>query len=276
MLKFFFRKNLYEGWDNLTSFLIPNLIMDAIVFLLVFLGYVGRSNLATWIAAIFVGIVLICMINLAYGECAGKYVDYKGSGLKEFFKSFNKNLIFDGIFLGISYFLLFILFFIAFVFYFKVTPTESGIVIGADNYLGLCAGFTCCWIAFVLFVVFQWFVAIRSILHDNFRKTLKKSFIIFFDNVGVSFVLFFYNIFLGILSIVLFGLAPGSAAIVYAQTNAFYLLLKKYDYLDELQKNNSSGIQGKVKIPWDDLLKQDEENTGHRTFKQFIMPWKYN
>ena len=63
MLKLFFRKNFYEGWDNLAFFLVPNLIMDAVVALLVFLGYVGRSSLATWIAVLFIGIVLICIFQ---------------------------------------------------------------------------------------------------------------------------------------------------------------------------------------------------------------------
>lgn len=275
MLKLFFRKNFYEGWDNLAFFLVPNLIMDAVVALLIFLGYVGRSSLATWIAVLFIGIVLICILNLAFSECAGKFVDYKSVELKEFFKSFNVNLIFDGIFLGIIYFLLVIAFITAFVFYFDVRIDSSGIAIGPKSLAGMTAGFVCCWIIFVIFVALQWFSGVRSILHDNFRKTLKKSFILFFDNIGVSFVLFFYNLFLSVLSIVLFGLAPGAAGIVYADSNAFYLLLKKYDYLDELQKNNPSGISGKVKIPWNEILKNDEEITGHRTLKQFIMPWKY-
>lgn len=275
MLKLFFRKNLYEGWDYLTHFLIPNLIMDVIVFLLIFLAYIGRSSLATWIAATFVGIVFICIINLAFGECAAKLTSYKTAEIKDFFKSFNTNLIFDGIFLGIIYFILLIAFFASFIFYFKVQPTSSGIYIGANSIFGLAAGFTCCWITFVIFVALQWFVAVRSTLHDNFRKTVRKCFILFFDNLGVSFVLFFYNIFLCTLSIILFGLLPGSCATVYARTDAFYLLLKKYDYLDELQKNNASLPAKRIKIPWNELLKEDEEYTGHRTIKQFLMPWKY-
>lgn len=309
MLKLFFRKNLYEGWDYVPYFLIPNTIVNAVVLLLGFLAYSGRSSLGLWIAALFVGCVFVNILNLAWGDCAAKFVSYDKASVKEYFKAIPK-AIFDGMFLGILYFILIAAFLIGFAYYFNVVnpnvldvsiisdikkcspgisvlyPARQDPLIGiklaaADTGLwiqpgmaGMMAGFTFCWIIVVISMALAWFPAVRGALHDNFRKTLKKCFVLFFDNLIVSLVLTVTNFFLGVISIVLAGFAPGFAALTFARSNAFFLLLKKYDYLDELQKQYTDGIPRGVKIPWKEILKEDEEITGHRTAKSFFMPWK--
>jgi hypothetical protein len=56
------------------------------------------------------------------------------------------------------------------------------------------------------------------------------------------------------------------------------LRLLKYDWLDARaeEQNSSQYEQGwrKTKIPWDELLKEEKDNTGDRTWRSFIFPWK--
>ena len=70
------------------------------------------------------------------------------------------------------------------------------------------------------------------------------------------------------------GLAPGMCGLIFARANAFRLILKKYDYIDDIQKEDSSVDVRKVKIPWKQILEEDNEIVGKRTFKNFFMPWK--
>ena len=68
------------------------------------------------------------------------------------------------------------------------------------------------------------------------------------------------------------GVAPGVAGLTLSRANALRLLLKKYDYIEELQKNGTRASS--YKIPWEEILKDDIESNPVRGFKEFWMPWK--
>jgi hypothetical protein len=48
--------------------------------------------------------------------------------------------------------------------------------------------------------------------------------------------------------------------------------LYKYDWLEEHPELTTRAEQKKV--PWNELLAEDDETVGHRTFKSFFFPWK--
>ena len=58
----------------------------------------------------------------------------------------------------------------------------------------------------------------------------------------------------------------------YSTENSKDFNLKKYDYIEELQKNGDR--VSSYKIPWNEILKDDFESNPVRGFKEFWMPWK--
>ena len=109
-------------------------------------------------------------------------------------------------------------------------------------------------------------------MHNDFKKCLKKSFIIFFDNAGFSVFMLLYNTVLLAMSVFLFFLLPSAAGITLALTNALRLRLYKYDWLENHPELKTRKEQ--KNIPWDELLQNDKDMVGHRSFKSFIFPWK--
>ena len=108
-------------------------------------------------------------------------------------------------------------------------------------------------------------------MNNDLKKSIKKSFIIFFDNPGFSLFMFLYTIFLVVLSIALFMIAPSFCGIVLAHTNGLRLRLYKYDWLET---HPDASPAEKKHIPWQELVAEDRDNVGPRTLKNFIFPWK--
>ena len=87
----------------------------------------------------------------------------------------------------------------------------------------------------------------------------------------------FYNLFLSAISVIMLGIAPGMCGLELARANAFRLIMKKYDYIEELDKKGEPmHSKARRKIPWKELLKDDIEANPTRGFKAFIFPWKEN
>ena len=84
-------------------------------------------------------------------------------------------------------------------------------------------------------------------------------------------VMAIYNLVLIALSIFFIGLIPSMAGISIGNTNALRIRLYKYDYLEEHPE--ITGRQRK-KIPWEELIYEDRETLGPRTFRSFLFPWK--
>lgn len=278
MLRFFFKKNFYDGWDNVLFFFVPNLILDAIILicgLIAFLVTKMPDNLAglgilIWALAALIVLISISILALTWAETAAEIVDYGVPELKDFFKNL-KSCIKDGIKYGFVLFFVTIISIVGVIFYLK--PQFNG---GEQtSFAGLLAGFMFLWIAISVYMGLFWYPAFRSLMHNSFWKSIKKCFVILFDNPGKCIIFGLYNIFLFLLSIILLGLAPGLAGIGLSRENALYLLLKKYDYLEELDKENVPLNSSKRRrIPWKEILADDFEATGTRTFKGFFMPWK--
>ena len=263
MLGLFLRKNFYEGWDNVVYFLVPNLLMDLVVLLASLAMWFGKEYLLVWGIAILVSLILLSILSLAWGEISNSIVNYDSIEFVDFFKKI-PSCILDGVFLGITYFVLFVLTFFGVQYYFQKGAT----------FVGLMAGCMFCWIAVTIFMALQWFIPIRCAFHNKFGKTFKKCFIVLINNLPFSIFIIIYNLFLCVVSIIMIGLAPGICGVIFARSNAFRLILKKYDYIEEVQKEDASVDVRKIKIPWKQILEEDNEMVGKRTFKNFFMPWK--
>jgi uncharacterized membrane protein YesL len=128
------------------------------------------------------------------------------------------------------------------------------------------------WVAVVCALALQWFMPIRSQLDARFGKCLKKCFIIFFDNPGLTFFLALYSLILLILSCVLVFLLPGFAGLILAQNELFRIVMLKYDWIEA--HPGMTLREGRKQVPWGELIAAEDEKVGHRTFRNFIFPWK--
>ncbi len=273
MLGFFFKKNFYDGWDNVLFIFVPNLILDVFFLIgggLFYLGTKvnGTAGIIIWGCTVLLVITAGSILSLAWAESAAKIADYESAEIKPFFTSL-KTCIKDGILYGIVLFAVLIISAAGIIFYFR--PVSGATL----PFIGLMAGSVFFWIMLTIISALFWYPSLRAIMHNPFKKSIKKCFIILFDNIGSCVVLGIYNIFLLIISIVMVGLAPGLGGIGLSRVNFLRILLKKYDYL-EIAEKEAAGKKPvfRNKIPWQELLKEDIEITGSRSIKSFFMPWK--
>jgi hypothetical protein len=142
-----------------------------------------------------------------------------------------------------------------------------------NSLVGLALSAVIFWVRVLSVLAFQWFIPLRFLLNnDLFFKSLKKCYIIFFDNATFSICYFMYQLVIMALSLFLGFLLPSFSGIVLAQTNALRLRLYKYDWL-EAHPELPPGKERKH-IPWDEVLAEDRETLGPRSLKSFIFPWK--
>ena len=69
-------------------------------------------------------------------------------------------------------------------------------------------------------------------------------------------------------TIVFATIIPGVSGISLSQQVAMKLLMFKYDFLEEHPNTP------KKQLPWEELLFDERERVGKRTFKGMIFPWK--
>lgn len=140
------------------------------------------------------------------------------------------------------------------------------------NFLGLFLGLCVLWIFLIVQLSLLWFFPIRSQLEQDFRKCIKKCFILFFDNTSFTLFMFFYTLILIALTVPLAFLAPNVSGILLAWNNAFRLRMYKYNWIEQ---HPEIPIQtARKQIPWEDLLAEDRETVGSRTIRNLIFPWK--
>ena len=273
MLGFFFKKNFYDGWDNVLFIFVPNLILDVFFLIgggLFYLGTKvnGTAGIIIWGCTVLLVITAGSILSLAWAESAAKIADYESAEIKPFFTSL-KTCIKDGILYGIVLFAVLLVSAAGIIFYFR--PVSGATL----PFIGLMAGSVFFWIMLTIISALFWYPSLRAIMHNPFKKSIKKCFIILFDNIGSCVALGIYTFFLLIISIVMVGLAPGLGGIGLSRVNFLRILLKKYDYL-EIAEKEAAGKKPvfRNKIPWQELLKEDIEITGSRSIKSFFMPWK--
>ncbi|MCR5046280.1 MAG: hypothetical protein K6A42_06860 [Treponema sp.] len=265
MIGFYLKKNFCDGWDNILFLIVPNIITTLYAALAFFLlGNVFKLETSfalplscmAFVALFALGMVLV----MASSENAKAIANFQMPSLAEYFKQI-PHVFLDAIRYGA---LLGILIVVAFI--------GIPVYLSAGGILGVALCLTLIFFEAILFFSLQWFIPLRALLGHSFGKTIKKCFVIFFDNTGFSVFIFFWNLFLGVLSFLIFCLVPGTAGIVLSGINALRLRLYKYDWLDAHPENKSPKLR--KKIPWAALIKEDDENLGPRNFKSFFMPWK--
>ncbi|MGI5115999.1 hypothetical protein [Treponema sp. SP13] len=260
MYLFFIKKNFYDGWDNMLSLIVINLVIMTVSLGLLSLIYALQQSVPLVIALIILFGIVISILTLASGEVASSAANFGSAHIADFFRAI-PSCIADGIRFGLILSVVGTAAYVCIPFYFaqKTLPT-------------MFIGSMFVWLVVFTLLSLQWFVAIRSLMHNDFKKCLKKCFIVFFDNIWFSLFTVVYNFFLLALSVFLFGLLPSVAGITLAQVNALRLRLYKYDYYEAHPELKTP--KEKRCIPWDELLQNDKETLGPRSFKSLIFPWK--
>lgn len=261
MFGFIIKKNFCDGWDNLLNLLIANLtFLFAGVGLLMLNALIGEKSLLVLVCFVF-GVIVLSIIMFAYGEIAAKIADFNGVGLLDFFRAI-PGVLKDAVLYGLLISAIIFVAAYAIPYYF----------LQVGGLFGLAISCLLLWIVIFTFLALQWFIPIRSLMKNNFKKCLRKSFIILFDNTGFTLLVTLYNLVMTVLSVACLGFFPSMGGILIGNCNALRILLYKYDYLEEHPELTTR--QQKRKIPWEELIYEDRQTLGPRKFKSFIFPWR--
>ena len=100
MLNLFFKKNFYDGWDNVMYFFVPNLIIDFLIIISSALCIPGVTifkesqwYLYVWFAAIILFSASAGVVTVTWSETAAGIADYDTVDIKKFFKDNLKNIL---------------------------------------------------------------------------------------------------------------------------------------------------------------------------------------
>lgn len=261
MFGFLIKKNFCDGWDNLLNLLIANLVFLFAGVGLFMLNAIMPENSILILLVVVFSLIIVSIIVFAYGEVAAEIANFNGVGLLDFFKAI-PGVLKDASLFGIFISAVIVISSFSLRYYFIEAPSMISFGIGC----------LLVWIDIFIFMAMIWFVPVRSLMKNGFKKCLKKSFILLFDNTGFTFVMAIYNLIFMALSVVCIGFFPSVAGITIADTNALRLLLYKYDYLEEHPELQNK--RDRKKIPWEELIYEDRQTLGPRKFKSFLFPWK--
>ena len=274
MFGFFLKKNFCRIWDNFFHTIFVNFPMMVISILAYFFcsrmaGIQEGTPLGS--LTFMISVIISCMIwgilFLAEGENAASISKYDTPNFKVFLSQI-PHCIKDGILLGLCHAVLILAVLISMPYYFKVWMPLDG---SEGSITGLIMMACVFWVVVIASLALQWVLPIRSLMHNKFRKCLKKSFIIFFDNPLFSIGVALVNILNLVITLVSMGILDGPATIAITSTNALKLRLYKYDWLEV---NPGLTKAQRKQVPWEDLLVKEKRLLGKRTFRSLIYPWK--
>ena len=271
MFKFFLKKNFCDGWDNFFFLVISNAIT---ILLLVGSYFALKAADSFGSYALLLGFVLcsgVLSVSLfAWGANAAKIADFRSPSFGMFFSAL-RSVWKIGFAFGVLVSAVLVLVRIAVAYYLTMYFKEGSL-------LGLIITAALGWFVLVSAIALQYFIPLYFLQENNgFKKCLKKSFLIFYDNVGFSLELFFVNAVLFFLSCVTFMIVPGLNGIVLSSTNALRLRLYKYDWIERMSETDPEFEKNHDKrneVPWEELLAEDIESLGPRKLGSFIFPWK--
>jgi uncharacterized membrane protein YesL len=256
MIGFFIKKSFFDGWDHLFGLVLLNLGFIACLAL----GFVlpGSIQAPEWLS-LSLTVVSLAAGSVWWSACvyALKDVSDFGSLHARDIWGFVKRGLVSGLQVGALLVVGFFVVSVGLPFYMKL-----GGIMGA-----LAAG-VIFWCAVIILLAVQYYIPLRARLGGGFKKNVRKSFIVFFDNPGFSIFLFLYSAVNLALSFFLAFLIPGFAGIALAENVALRLRLYKYDWIEEHPDAKRS------EIPWETLLEEDRDLVGKRTLKGMFFPWK--
>ena len=260
MIWFFLKKNFFDAWDNLLSMVLYNLIALALYFAAYFFA---KGLLDYPLASMLVGaffLLLLIVFLFAVNKTMAKFADFKFVSFKETLLEL-PSVIKDALLFVALIAILIFLACVGIPFYLRL-----------GGMIGIFLAAVVFWLLLFSVLALQWFLPIKSQLNDPFIKSIKKCFLIFFDNAFFSIFMLVFALILLVISLFTGTILPGFSGIILAYNNAFRLRLYKYDWLDE--HKDIPLKQARKQIPWAELLEEDNDTLGPRDLKSLIFPWK--
>lgn len=257
MIGFFIKKAFFDGWDNLIGLVLLNLGYLGIFLLAILSTYVFTINIALGFACLLALLFLNAVYSGAVSNCVFGYSAYKRNTWSDFKEGWSR------------YFRHSLLYFFVTLVLSVVVALVIPFYMSIGNIVGTILSVVLIWVVVIAALCIPYFFALSSALpSDRPVKTLKKCFIVLADNMGFSIFYLFYNIICIALTVFTLGLIPGVAGMNLASHDAIRLMMLKYDYLEE------NPDADRKHLPWEDILYEEREKVGPRSFKSMIFPWK--
>jgi len=263
MFGFFVKKNFCNLWDDLFSVFVPGFIMMLVcgvsITAIIASGFIYKSYLAVAIVGILASSISFGFI-FSFGDNALSLANWEIAPVKKYLSGIRKDFV-TGVFFGAMIAILIIVLFLSVPYYLKL-KAQIGVV-------ALFLAGAIFWFAVIALFALQWFMPLHKLMSDDgFFKTLKKCFVVFFDNAGFSIAVFLHNCALFVFTSILL---CSPAAMALSLMNAMRLRLYKYDWLEAHPELTTKAEREEV--PWNELLKEDRDTLGPRSFRSFIFPW---
>ncbi len=256
MLGFFIKKAFFDGWDNLISMVLVNLIFVGLLAA----GYGAFSLIQVHgLLGILLLLIWFVVLHLAFGGAsffAKEHAFYQRPGFLDFWQAL-KDSWKSALMLAAVNAVVLLMFIMVMPFYLRL-----------DSMLGIAIVAILFWIVIVTMISMLYFLPISAQLGDRPLKAIKKSYLIFLDNTGFSVFLFIYTTINFVISIFTALLVPSAGGILLSHEIALKLIMFKYDYLEENPEAD------RKHLPWGGLLFEEREKVGHRSLKGMIFPWK--
>lgn len=257
MFGFYIKKAFFDGWDNFLQLVIHNIIYLVLVLLEVAsLSYLGE-NLALLLGASAVILLLFAICQGGTASVVYNWSDYKSETWKVFIKGIGRNI-------GHSLF-----FFMLMLLEFIVLTLIIPFYLSFESVIGIILAVVMVWLFIFLVLTMPFYFPLMNLLPgDGPLKTFKKCFIIVGDNLGYTLLLLLHSVVDIVFTVLLMGLLPGWTGLMLGAQDMMKLIMKKYDWLDD--------NPGKTKkdLDWSEILYEEKENLGPRSFKNMIFPWK--
>ena len=256
MIFFLLQKAFWDAWDNMGRVLLVNFVFVLLAAVPVFIPRALAGIPVLSMIALFGGILLIFVYTGAVSTYFRDLVRYDSPEIKDILVHLKNNWKIS-LLLGVVV-----------CFFYFVCITGFRFYSSLGNVMGMAGLAFLFWIFVIVSIALVFFIPVMNNLDRDFRKIVKKSFILFFDNTGTAIVLAFMMLFNSAISFALAFILPGIGGILILQESAMKLLLMKYDYLEE------NPDADRKRIPWNALIRDEREKVGKRTLKGTIFPWK--
>lgn len=275
MIKWTIKKSFFDSFDNTLLILLPNgcvsFVVAAAAVGLVFLSksfsrgvHSDTIILLIGFLILLVATIIISIIIVAWGDVAKKISSGESVSAGDFLFAL-PCAIKDGVLFSLTE-LFSIALFCALAYIIKPRG-EEGVFFRYALFILVF------WIMTIVFQSILFFPALRANQKNSYPKAIKKCFIILLDNILPATVIMFYNILVGVLSLITLGLIGGAGTLVLNRCELIHNILKKYDYIEAAKEKGFTDIEIFSRpIPWEKLLESDIARYPRRTLSSFIVP----
>ena len=146
--------------------------------------------------------------------------------------------------------------------------------LGTELGFGPLAAALILWLVVIWIIVVQYFYAVFWRLEQKFLKILRKMVILFLDNLLFSLGLFLCLLILAAVSIPTLLMIPGMMSLPCLVNIGLKFRLRKYDYLEQQQTTGAGSPAAGQKIPWLELLLEEQQALASRSLKGTFFPWR--